>query len=118
MFRRACFNVLAHNRDDHVRNFAFLMDEAGQWRASPAFDLTLSGGPRGEHSMLVAGQGAQPTGDHLERLAKTAGVKRARAIVDEVRAALARFPAFADEAGVPKRWIAEVSRALGRPRRR
>jgi serine/threonine-protein kinase HipA len=45
MYRLACFNVLAHNRDDHSKNFAFLMDESGVWKISPAYDLTFSFGP-------------------------------------------------------------------------
>jgi serine/threonine-protein kinase HipA len=49
MFRRACFNVFAHNRDDHTRNFAFLMSDRGQWRPAPAYDITFSTGPAGEH---------------------------------------------------------------------
>src|SRR6185295_14013196 len=40
MFRRACFNVFARNRDDHTRNFAFVMNEQGVWKPSPAYDLT------------------------------------------------------------------------------
>ena len=46
MFRYAVFNVLAHNRDDHAKNFSFLMDSQGQWKLSPAYDLTFSSGPR------------------------------------------------------------------------
>src|SRR5690606_9623466 len=29
MYRLAVFNVLAHNRDDHSKNFSFLMDASG-----------------------------------------------------------------------------------------
>lgn len=52
MFRLAAFNVLAHNRDDHAKNFTFLMDSNGLWRLSPAYDLIFSSGPRGEQSMM------------------------------------------------------------------
>ncbi len=48
-FRRMVFNVLAHNRDDHVCQHAYLMDDKGEWRLAPAFDLTFSHGPGGEH---------------------------------------------------------------------
>jgi serine/threonine-protein kinase HipA len=41
------FNVLAHNRDDHSKNFSYLMDKDGQWKLSPAYDLTFSSGSRG-----------------------------------------------------------------------
>ncbi|MCX5746337.1 MAG: type II toxin-antitoxin system HipA family toxin [Proteobacteria bacterium] len=112
MFRRACFNVFAHNRDDHSRNFAFLMDERGQWRPSPAFDLTFAHGPGGEHTMLIAGEGRSPGVSHLTELATRRHVKRAAKIIDEVRAAVRRFSTFADEAGVPARLRDQVARAL------
>jgi serine/threonine-protein kinase HipA len=58
-FRRAAFNVLACNRDDHAHNFAYLMDETGAWRLSPAFDLTHSNGPGGYHNHFHPGRSAQ-----------------------------------------------------------
>jgi serine/threonine-protein kinase HipA len=113
MFRRACFNVLAHNRDDHCRNFAFLMDARGAWRPSPAYDLTFSPGPGGQHTLLVAGEGQAPTHEHLLRLARSLELKRATRILDEVRAATRRFKTFADRAGVPAKVRATVASAIG-----
>ncbi|MGH7738422.1 MAG: HipA domain-containing protein [Candidatus Tyrphobacter sp.] len=49
IFRRMIFDVLSNNRDDHVRQHAFIMDAAGSWRLAPAFDLTYSHGPAGQH---------------------------------------------------------------------
>ena len=51
------FNVLAKTRDDHSKNFSFLMDEYGEWRLAPAYDLTYSQGINGEHTTSVAGEG-------------------------------------------------------------
>lgn len=113
MFRRACFNVFAHNRDDHTRNFAFLMSERGDWRASPAYDLTFSAGPGGEHAMLVGREGANPTGKDLLELAKSVGLKRPRPIVDEVRLAIGHFARHADEVGLPATVRQKVAKALG-----
>ena len=118
MYRRACFNVLAHNRDDHSRNIAFVMDEAGAWRPSPAYDLTYSAGPGGEHTTLVCGEGRAPGVEQLATLAEAADLRKATAILDEVRGAVARFRAFADEAGVPARLREQVASALGLARRR
>lgn len=114
MFRRACFNVLAHNRDDHSRNFAFLMDRSGAWTQSPAYDLTLTEGPGGEHTTLVAGEGRAPTSGHLRKVADAADLKprTAAAIIEEVRGVVARFGEFADEAGVPARLRSAVWRRL------
>jgi serine/threonine-protein kinase HipA len=117
MFRRACFNVFAHNRDDHSRNFAFLMDDRGEWRPSPAYDLTFAHGPGGEHTMLVAGEGRSPGGPQLAALAAQLDLKRAAAILDEVDAAVRRFKRFADQAGVPARLRDQTAAALARSRR-
>ncbi|VAX07821.1 hypothetical protein MNBD_ALPHA03-1204 [hydrothermal vent metagenome] len=76
MFRLAVFNVLSHNQDDHSKNFSFLMDEAGQWKASPAYDLTYSSGVAGEHSTMVMGKGKNITKDDLIALGLEAGLKR------------------------------------------
>lgn len=112
MYRRACFNVFAHNRDDHSRNFAFLMSETGRWRASPAYDLCYSEGPGGEHTMLVGGEGARPGIADLKELATAGDIKRPGPIIDEVRAAVARFAAFADGARVPAKLRNRIARAI------
>jgi serine/threonine-protein kinase HipA len=112
MFRRACFNVFAHNRDDHSRNFAFLMDETGGWRPSPAYDLTFAQGPGGEHTMLVAGEGRAPGVDHLIELAARVDLKNSSEIIHEVRAAIRRFKRFADQAEVPARLKDRTAQAL------
>lgn len=117
MFRRACFNVFAHNRDDHSRNFAFLMDENGTWRPSPAYDLTFAQGPGGEHTMLIAGEGRAPGVEHLAALAAQVELKHGAKIIQEVRAVIGRFKHFADQAGVPSRLRDKTARALALSRR-
>jgi serine/threonine-protein kinase HipA len=62
MFRRMTFNVLTHNRDDHLKNHAFLMDAGGSWRLSPAYNVSFSDGPGGEHHSPSPERGAGPTG--------------------------------------------------------
>ena len=74
-FERCIFNVLMHNRDDHARNFAYCLNEKGFWKLSPAFDLTYSQGPGGEHSTSVAGHGKNITRAHLLQVAKAGGLK-------------------------------------------
>ena len=74
LFRRVCLNVRCHNRDDHLKNFAFLMDGRGVWRLAPFFDFTRSEGPNGWHTLSVAGEGRNPTEDDLKRLAESVGL--------------------------------------------
>jgi serine/threonine-protein kinase HipA len=101
-FRRMVFNVLARNRDDHVRQHAYLMDDRGNWRLAPAFDLTFSNGPGGEHYMAVLGEGRAITREHVEKLGKNHGIpaKLVTATIDDVRAALADWPSHARHTGV------------------
>lgn len=103
MFRRMVFNVAAHNRDDHVKNFSFLCDiEKERWRVSSAYDLTFAEGPGGEHSMTVDGVGRAPDIGNIMAVAQSGGIdqKAARKIVAEVAGAVAEWERFADEAGV------------------
>lgn len=79
-FGRCVFNVLTHNRDDHAKNFAYQMDAQGRWRLSPAFDLTYSQGPGGQHSTSLAGEGAAPGRAELLQVAKRGGVSEKDAL--------------------------------------
>ena len=103
-FRLACFNVLAHNRDDHAKNVSFLLDDATRtWSLAPAYDLTFSFGPGGEQSMMVMGEGKSPGAGQLRALYKKHGLRNGEAIIDEVRAAISFWPQHADVAGVTKK---------------
>jgi serine/threonine-protein kinase HipA len=103
-FRTACFNVLAHNRDDHAKNVSFLLDDAaGQWTLSPAYDLTFSFGPGGEQSMMVMGEGRAPGAGHLRALARKHGLRNGEVILGDVQAAVASWGQHADAAGLTKK---------------
>jgi serine/threonine-protein kinase HipA len=115
-FRRMVFNILACNRDDHSRQHAFLQEPQGAWRLSPAFDLTFSVGPGGEHDMDVDGEGRRPTRAHVERLGARHGIKAAdvRQVIEVTRAAVARWGAFASAAGVTRSSMTACATALAR----
>lgn len=109
-FRRMVFNVLASNRDDHTRQHSYLMDEHGQWRLAPAYDLTYSAGPGGEHYLDVEGEGKNPTREQVRALGRRHGLsdRLIESIIDEVRAAVADWAHFADENGVTRASRAEI----------
>lgn len=73
-YDRAVFNVLFHNRDDHPKNLAWRLGRDRHWRLAPAFDLTFSTGPMGQHHMDVCGEGAAIERGHLLRLAQEGGI--------------------------------------------
>lgn len=93
LFGRVALNVFAHNRDDHLKNFAFLMDENGRWTLSPFFDFTYASGPNGWHTLSVAGEGAEPKEDDLRRLATDVGLSGddAEAILDKVKRSISHL---------------------------
>lgn len=114
-YRRMVFNVLTHNRDDHVKNFAFRMADNGGWELAPAYDLVFSPGPGGEHTMTVAGEGRSPARRHLLQLAAPAGIadREAESILDGVAAAAARWRSHARDAGVSVKSTRIVQAAIG-----
>ncbi len=113
-FRRMVFNVLAGNRDDHTRQHAFLMSGAGDWRLAPAYDLTYSAGPGGEHCMAILEEGRNPTRRHVDRLGKAHGLaeRRIDEIVDRVRDAVGQWPQRADEAEVSSASLKDIEQRL------
>ena len=77
MFRLMCFNVFAHNRDDHSKNFSFLFyDTKKEWHLSPAYDLTYSFSFNGEHATTINGEGKNPTLENILAVAKNIGLKK------------------------------------------
>lgn len=68
-YERMVFNVLFNNRDDHPKNFSYLLNAQGQWELAPAYDLTFCEGPRGWHQMDVKGEALHIKREHVLQLA-------------------------------------------------
>lgn len=76
LYRLMCFNVFAHNRDDHSKNFSFLYDnDKKEWHLSPAYDLTYSSSFNGEHATTINGEGKNPSLEDILAVAKNIGLK-------------------------------------------
>lgn len=113
LFRLAVFNVFARNRDDHAKNFSFLMDNDGTWHTAPAYDLTFSSGPMGEHSTTIMGEGKNPGRSHLQTLGKKFGLKQADEIIEQTLSAIARWDEFANMAGVSRQSKKLIKKNIG-----
>ena len=109
-FQRMLFNILAHNRDDHTRQQAYLMDVAGDWRLAPAFDLTYASGPRGEHYMDVEGEGRNPSRAQVLALGARHGLgaKAVAQAVEVVRGSVGDWLRHAQATGVGPASAREV----------
>ena len=112
MFRLAVFNLLTHNRDDHAKNFSFLMQNDGKWILSPAYDLTFSFGPGGEHSTTYLGEGKNPNKKTLIKLAKKHNIDNPDRIVEEIGKVIANFSLYADTVNLGKNSKNSISKLL------
>jgi serine/threonine-protein kinase HipA len=117
-FRRMVFNLVGRNQDDHVKNISFLMGRSGEWSLSPAFDVVYSFNPDGRwtrvHQMSVNGKRDGFTVADLGQAASVAGLKRGagRRILEEVTAAVARWPDFAATARIPEESVEQIGANL------
>ena len=88
LFRLMCFNVFAHNRDDHSKNFSWLyLEKEQRWVLSLAYDLTYSSSIGGEHATTVHGNGNNPGLSDILQVAKGIGIgsRKAKNIANDVR---------------------------------
>lgn len=106
--RRAYFNVTIRNHDDHTKNIAYLMDQSGEWRLSPAFDVVYAYDPFGpwtsQHQMSINGRTKDFSDEDLIALASFADIRKSRAqkMLSEVRDVVMSWERYSDRAGVPK----------------
>jgi serine/threonine-protein kinase HipA len=113
-YERVLFNVIFHNRDDHSKNFSFRLDRDRRWHISPAYDLTFSSGPGGEHSLDVCGEGRTITRTHLLELAKQGGVPREWAIqaIDRIATVATVSQTFLNECPIRKATVSRIMVAV------
>jgi serine/threonine-protein kinase HipA len=111
------FNVVARNQDDHVKNIAFLMDRAGAWSLSPAYDVVWAWQPGNlwldSHQMSINGKRNGFTVVDLRAVAAVGGLKRGRAetILAEVVAVVARWSEIAAEVGIDEGMVEQIARS-------
>lgn len=104
MFRRMVFNVMAQNCDDHTKNFAFTMNQSGEWRLAPAYDVCHAYRPGSawvsQHSLSINGKRQGITRDDLLEVGRKMNVKKAPAIVIQVAEVVARWNEYAEQTKV------------------
>jgi len=111
-YRLMVFNVLAHNKDDHAKNFAYLYDlKEGCWRLSPGFDLTFNFGMSNQHTTSVNGSGLPVMAD-LKKLAQDFRVERWKIIVEEVAHGVSSWHERAKDMDLSQSRMISVQSAL------
>ncbi len=78
-------NVIGRNCDDHTKNFSFIMNEQGEWKLAPAYDVCHAYRPASswvsQQSLSVNGKRNIITKDDLLAIAKITGIKKAAKII-------------------------------------
>jgi serine/threonine-protein kinase HipA len=119
-FRRAVFNILIRNQDDHVKNIAYLMNQKGEWRLSPAFDVSYAYNPDGswthQHQMSLSGKRDHFDLSDLVEFGVFCDLKpkRAEDIIRQMHTLVENWPAFAEQAGVAEKTTQAIHRAMRR----
>ena len=115
-FRQMVFNVMANNRDDHVKNFAFMIDINQEWALTPAYDLMYAKGPGGEHSMDISGEGLSPGKQEVSRLGKKSGlsINEVNNSIEQVMTAVEKWPEYAQIAGVTEKTMNYIQKRMQR----
>ncbi len=119
-FERCVFNVIFNNRDDHTKNFGYVMDESFQWKLAPCFDMTFNLGFNGEHQMTVSGEGRRPALKHLLALAATCDVPHAWAhqVVERMCTVAGAFGETAKDFSIKKSTLTIIKTAIDQNRDR
>ena len=116
VFRRMVFNVLARNCDDHTKNFAFLMDNSGKWRLSPAYDICHAYRPNSEwvsaQSLTVNGKREHITTNDFLELAKKMNIKKAKQIINQIAETVAQWNNYADQVMVEPKLRDAINKTL------
>ena len=112
-FERAVFNVVFNNRDDHPKNFSYVMSASGQWTLAPAYDVTFCEGPGGYHQMDVMGEALAVDRPRLLGLANEAemAVDTAGRLIDRICAVAEQFTDIA-EVKCPRMITQETLRTI------
>lgn len=119
-FRRAVFNLLTCNQDDHSKNWAFLQDDNGQWSPAPFYDATFSPHPFNEHTTAFGGYGKRPPLKVMQKLAATAGFsswKEAQHSILETIDVISNFADLAKALDVNKSTINMIQKTLEQHRK-
>jgi len=117
-FLRMLFNIIARNQDDHVKNIAFLMNKAGTWRLSPAFDITYSYNPEGlwtsKHQMTIEGKRDNFSIDNIYKCGESALLKKRRInqLIHQVQSAIQQWSDIAGNVGIPEKTTNQIQQTF------
>lgn len=115
LLKRAIFNYLLCNQDDHAKNWAFLLDDKNSWSLSPFYDIVYSPSLYGEHMTAYMGNGKLLTKKSLDIMAKHAGLKGSKDLIywiESVYHEISCFSGYANALNVSKALTYEIQTVI------
>jgi serine/threonine-protein kinase HipA len=104
LYRRMVFNVLARNCDDHTKNFAFTMNQAGTWALAPAYDVCHAYRPGStwvsQHALSINGKRTNITLADFMQVAKAMNIKKAAQTIQQIADVVGKWKGYAETVGV------------------
>jgi len=111
-FKRMLFNLFSSVRDDHAKNFSFIMNKAGNWSLTPAYDLGYSDNELGGNWLLINGKRNHITYDDLYRMATNHSISRDRLdlMIHDIREALDKWESIAKRSNIGPGWLHTIQK--------
>ena len=114
LYRRMVFNVIGVNNDDHSKNISFLMDQSGQWRLSPAYDMTYAFKPShkylAQHQLSINGKRSEINHNDLMLVADRMNIRKPGEIIGQIADVIGNWPRYASNAGIPDSQIKSIGK--------
>jgi len=114
LYRRMVFNVIGVNNDDHTKNISFLMDKSGQWRLSPAYDMTYAFKPShkylAQHQLSINGKRSEINHNDLMLVADRMNIRKPGEIIGQIADVIGNWPRYASNAGIPDSQIKSIGK--------
>ena len=114
-FRQMLFNIMAYNRDDHAKNFSFIMDAKGKWSLSPAYDLVFSSGINGWHTLSIgAGHQINPEIKDVYKIAENFNIhkKTVDKMLSRIKQAMSQWSVLAKQYGIEANLVSRIEKQL------
>ncbi len=116
LFRRMAFNVMARNCDDHTKNFAFVMNNLGEWKLSPAYDICHAYRPDSswvsQHALSINGKRKDINRQDLLSIGKKMNIKNAEEIIDKTSSIVSNWKQYAEMQNVDAKLMEGIGKTL------
>ena len=123
LYKRAVFNCIAINCDDHVKNFSFMMDRKGNWKMTPAYDITFAYKPNhqwiGSHQMTLNGKSSEIEVKDLLEFGHNIGLSESfcKTSIDEIANVIEKWMSFAAQCEISEERAMEIGSMLNQTKK-